>query len=222
MDWNLLLYSAPGIVFGLTVHEYAHAWTADKLGDPTAKNQGRLTLNPLRHLDLLGCLFLVFAGFGWAKPVVFNPNNLSRLRRDRALIAAAGPFSNLLLAALLMFLLMKFSALMGRAAPGDALSSFVETHEHAVDMAVKMVFTGASINLGLFVFNLIPLPPLDGSHIVFCGLNLSPAFESALTKIGVVALVAVLIIERQTGADILPIGKMVHAIVRFVFPHIGA
>jgi Zn-dependent protease len=194
---------------------------ADRLGDPTAKSQGRLTLNPLRHLDLFGCLFLVFAGFGWAKPVVFNPGNLAHPRRDRALIAAAGPVSNLLLAAGLILVLMKFAAFMGSAGPGSGLAAFVAAHEQAVDVAVKMVFTGASVNLGLFVFNLIPLPPLDGSHIVFCGLNLPPGLESALTRFGAIALVAVLIIENQTHADILPIGKMVRYIVHLVFPHMG-
>jgi len=222
MDWSLLIYTLPGIVLGLTIHECAHAWMADRLGDSTAKDLGRLTLNPLRHLDLFGCLFLVFAGFGWAKPVVFNPNNLAHPRRDRALIAAAGPVSNLLLAAVLMFALMQFAAFMGRSAPGDGLAAFVASHEVAVDMAVKVFFTGASVNLGLFVFNLIPLPPLDGSHIVFCGLNLSPQLESSLLKFGALALVGVIILERQTGADILPIGKMVRLIVHFVFPHMGA
>ena len=222
MDWSRVIYAMPGIVLGLTVHECAHAWMADRLGDSTAKGLGRLTLNPLRHLDLLGCLFLVFAGFGWAKPVVFNPNNLAHPRRDRALIAAAGPVSNLLFAAVLMFVLMQFAAFMGRSVPGDGLAAFVASHEAAVDKAVKVVNTGVFINLGLFVFNLIPLPPLDGSHIVFCGLNLPPWLESALTRFGVLALVVVLILERQTGADILPIGKVVRLIVHFVFPHMGA
>lgn len=222
MNWDLILYAVPGIVVGLTVHEYAHAWMAVSLGDPTAKDQGRLSLNPLRHLDLFGCLFLLFAGFGWAKPVVFNPENLAHRRRDRALIAAAGPLSNLLLAAVLMFILMKFAALMGSASPGGGLSAFVAAHEAAVDSAVRMVFAGASINLGLFVFNMIPLPPLDGSHIVFCGLDLPAWLEMKLTKFGAVALFALLFFERQTDTDLLPIGKMVHAIVRFVFPNAGA
>ncbi len=218
MDWDNAIFSLPGVLLGLTVHECAHAWMAFTLGDPTARDAGRLSFNPLRHLDPLGTLLLIFAGFGWAKPVIFNPANLAHPRRDRALIAAAGPFSNLMLAALLMFLLMKIAAFADTA----GVATFMEAHETAVDAVVKMAFTGAVVNLGLFVFNLIPIPPLDGSHIVFCGLNPPPWLEAMLTRFGGVALVVILVVERQTGEDILPIGKFIHAIIHFVFPQLGA
>src|SRR5215510_6279424 len=97
MDWKSILYSTPGILLGLTVHEFCHAFCAWKLGDSTARDQGRITLNPLKHIDIIGFLFIIFAGFGWAKPVQFNPHNLAHPRRDKALIAAAGPLSNFIL-----------------------------------------------------------------------------------------------------------------------------
>jgi Zn-dependent protease len=218
MEWHNVLFSLPGILLGLTVHECAHAWMAFTLGDPTARDAGRLSFNPLRHLDPLGTLLLLFAGFGWAKPVMFNPANLSRPRRDRALIAAAGPCSNLLLAAFLMFLLMKVAALAGTG----PVAVFIAAHEAAADVTVKLLFTGALVNLGLFIFNLIPLPPLDGSHILFCGLNPPPWLETALTRFGGIALVVIIIAERQTGETILPIGPFIRAIVHFVFPQMGA
>lgn len=93
-DYFWLFRSLPAVIIGLTVHELAHAYTAYKLGDMTAKNDGRLTLNPLKHIDPLGFILIVIAGFGWAKPVSFNPDNLKNKHRDEILISLAGPFSN--------------------------------------------------------------------------------------------------------------------------------
>jgi Zn-dependent protease len=114
MNWQNIIYSLPGIILGLTVHEYSHALAAYKLGDYTARDQGRLSFNPLRHIDIIGFLFIIFAGFGWAKPVQFQPGNLRRPRRDKALIAAAGPLSNFLLALILIFLIKGYLAWRGR------------------------------------------------------------------------------------------------------------
>ena len=98
MDFAEMIKIIPAAIIGLTVHEFAHAFTAYKLGDDTAKNDGRITLNPLKHIDWLGLLLIVIAGFGWAKPVMFNPEKLKNKHRDEILISISGPISNFLLA----------------------------------------------------------------------------------------------------------------------------
>jgi Zn-dependent protease len=201
MDWENTLYSIPGVLLGLTVHEYCHAFCAWKLGDSTAKDQGRITLNPLMHIDIIGFLFIVIAGFGWAKPVQFNPQCLRHPRRDKALIAAAGPASNLVLGIILIFIfkgLITFRfGLSGKIA----------------DAVVICILNAAVINFGLFVFNLIPIPPLDGSHIVFSGMNLSPETEYRIMRIGAPLLFIIMIIQNRMNITIIPVGKIVRAIV---------
>jgi Zn-dependent protease len=201
MNWESTLYSIPGVLLGLTVHECCHALTAWKLGDSTARDQGRITMNPLRHIDLIGFLFLVFAGFGWAKPVQFNPARLRCPRRDKALIAAAGPLSNLALGIILVFLLKLFLSL------GHNLN------EGLFRLVLLTLFYGVTINFGLFVFNLIPLPPLDGSHIVFSGLNLRPETEGRIMRIGAPLLFVILIVQNRAGINILPISRIVMALM---------
>ena len=144
------------LVIAFTVHEFAHAWAATELGDPTARYQGRLTLNPLVHLDPLGSLLLLVAGFGWAKPVPFNPYNLRYGPRiGTALVAAAGPASNFLMA-MVAAIPLRF----GLAAQPDIFgaSRFLPT---LPGFLTDFIF----INLLLLFFNLIPLPPLDGHKV---------------------------------------------------------
>lgn len=138
----------------LPVHEFAHALVATKLGDKTAKYSGRLTLNPLAHLDLFGALMLIIAGFGYAKPVPVNTNNFKNRKLGIGVTAFAGPFSNLLLAfvfSLVYCAIFRF----GSPAQGSAI--------HAI--AVFCLYV-VQINVSLAVFNLIPIPPLDGSRII--------------------------------------------------------
>jgi Zn-dependent protease len=184
--------------------------------------QGRLSFNPLKHIDLIGFLFLIFAGFGWAKPVQFNPENLKSPRRDKALIAAAGPASNFLLALIFIFMVKGYQALLEYAyfSVSDTLYSFLSSG--FFPHLVMIILQAAVINLGLFIFNLIPLPPLDGSHIVFSGLNLKPETERLIMKIGAPLLFIILIIGNRTSLDILPIGKLVWAIVGLFFPELKA
>jgi Zn-dependent protease len=149
---QMLLLMVPGLLLAVTVHEVAHGWVAERLGDPTARLAGRLTLNPLPHIDPLGALAFVLAGFGWARPVPVNARNLRRPVRDMACVAAAGPLSNFVVAFLGLVLLVLTSRLV------DA--PFVA---RPVAGMLRYVYT---FNLGLAIFNLIPLPPLDGGHFL--------------------------------------------------------
>lgn len=139
------------IVIAITVHEFAHAKTADHLGDPTPNLQGRVTLNPMVHIDLYGLLLLIVAGFGWGKPVQFDPFNLKHQRRDAALISLAGPTSNIIIASLCSLLLNLFNLL---------------NLYHAATIGSILLIPLIMINLVLAVFNLFPIHPLDGFKIV--------------------------------------------------------
>jgi Zn-dependent protease len=220
MNWQNIVYSLPGIILGLTVHEYSHALAAYKLGDYTARDQGRLSFNPLRHIDIIGFLFIIFAGFGWAKPVQFQPGNLSHPRRDKALIAAAGPLSNFLLALILIFIFKGYLALLEYLYISDRGGGMLFSifNSNLTYQLLMIVQRAVIINLGLFVFNLIPIPPLDGSHIVFSGFNLMPETEYRIMKLGAPLLFIIIIIQNRAGVTILPIGRLVNAILGVFFP----
>ena len=186
------------------MHEYCHAFAAYKLGDTTARDMGRLTLNPLKHIDPIGSLFIIFAGFGWAKPVLFNPGNLKNFRRDKALIAAAGPLSNFVLGMLLCFSIRAFVAFYSR--------NYFEPNAVMQHLFI-ILYYAASINFGLFIFNLLPIPPLDGSHIVFSGLNLPMETEARIRTIGMPVLFLILIVQNFLNITILPIGHAINALL---------
>lgn len=162
---NLTPYiiSIVAFIIALTFHEFCHALTAYMLGDPTAQRMGRLTLNPLSHIDPLGLLFLIIIRFGWARPVPFNPNNFTHPRLFSVLVGLAGPFSNLLLALICIFSLHHMPAYF----------SYQTTL-----LITEFLNISVWINVMLGVFNLIPLPPLDGSHLlrVLLPKNLLPAY----------------------------------------------
>lgn len=154
-----LLVSIPGVLIAITFHEFAHGLAAYKLGDNTAKNEGRLSLNPFAHLDPIGSLMLLFAGFGWGKPVHVNPRNYTRkmsMEKGEAIVSAAGPIMNILLAIIFTFI---YYAIY-RFAGAEFISSTVG------GIIMLLIAATISTNIGLGVFNLIPLPPLDGSKII--------------------------------------------------------
>ena len=154
-----LLLTIPGVLVAITFHEFAHGYVAYKLGDNTAKNEGRLTLNPFDHLDPIGSLMLLFAGFGWGKPVHVNPQNYTRkisMEKGEAIVSAAGPIMNFIIAIVLTFIYFTIYKFAGENFSSGTVGNII----------MLLINVTISINIGLGVFNLIPLPPLDGSKII--------------------------------------------------------
>ncbi len=152
------LLSLPIVLLSLSVHETAHGYIAYKLGDPTANSLGRLTLNPVKHIDPIGFICMVLVGFGWAKPVPINTRYFKKPKRDMALTAAAGPVSNLILA-LIFAILLRVEIELAPRFVTDQLS-------YNIFMWLNtFLFLGVRLNISLAVFNLIPIPPFDGSRI---------------------------------------------------------
>ncbi len=146
-DLSFLIISLPILLITITIHEFAHAWVADRMGDPTPRMAGRLTLNPISHIDPIGFLMLILVRFGWAKPVPINPYNFSDPRRGSLFVSLAGPLSNFLFAWILAILYRTLPVAFG-------------------EIVASILSYTIWINLALAVFNLIPIPPLDGSHIL--------------------------------------------------------
>lgn len=199
--WSLLdsnplvfvLYLA-ALVVAITFHEFAHARTADYLGDPTPRHQGRVSLNPMRHLDPFGMIFLLFAGFGWGRPVMFDPFNLKYPRRDAAIISLAGPASNILLAVILSIIMRIF--------PTPYLYPFIQ------------------LNVSLAVFNLLPIHPLDGFKVVGGVLPPERAHEwYSLERYGIIFLIF-LILPISNGTSMLSwvIGPPIQFLMSLLVP----
>lgn len=183
----LMLLTLPAILLSLSIHEAAHGYVAYKLGDPTAKNLGRLTLNPLKHINLFGFISMLFFRVGWANPVPINTRNFKNPRRDMAISAAAGPISNLCLATIFTILLR--ITLIGINSISEGALVIVgnrywideSLRENTLFMVLSlfavMFFLGISLNINLMFFNLIPLPPLDGSRIAYIFLPTETYFK---------------------------------------------
>jgi Zn-dependent protease len=194
-DLYRILVTLPGIILGLTIHEYFHAYIAHRCGDNTSKDQGRVTLNPLKHIDPLGFILLIVVGFGWAKPVNFTESNLRNPKTDVIKIALAGPLSNALLAMLLSVI---FSLL---------LSSGI--FSSSSQFGYNLLLYAIQINWILFVFNLIPIPPLDGSHLFTHPLRKHPGLYKGLYQYGTMVLIGILILQSYLKIMILPIFPIV-------------
>jgi Zn-dependent protease len=187
LDPAVLLFRAIALLVAATVHEFAHAYVADRLGDSTPRSQGRLTLNPLAHLDPLGTLLILIAGFGWAKPVQINPANFGDWRRDSILVAAAGPLANI---TLLFVLGVPYK--LGVLEP-DFLGV------SGVGLLGQIIW----INAMLAVFNLIPIPPLDGSKILMGLLPPAQAVSYARLQPYGVLILLLLVMTPLLGSVIL-------------------
>ncbi len=179
------------ILLALTVHEAAHAWVAKKLGDPTAEMEGRITLNPLAHLDPMGTVLFLLVGFGWGRPVPVDPRNFRNPVRDNAIVALAGPVSNLVIACACMAGLMLLpEAVVGQGAGLRLLKLFLQS--------------SLALNLALMAFNLLPVAPLDGSKAVapLIPLRYLDRYEEFL-RIGPWVLLGILLLENLFGVPVL-------------------
>jgi len=189
------------LVVGITVHEFSHALTAHLQGDPTPASQGRLSLNPLRHLDPLGTLFLIIAGFGWGKPVEFNSRYLKNPRLGSVLVGLAGPAANLIL--VIVF--------------GLALRGLLASNLFSEDSGIFIFLSSLVLmNLVLLAFNLIPIPPLDGSKLLLAILpQRMHSLSSWLNRVGPFLLFALIIIDRLL--PISPLGRLFGWLVEVTF-----
>lgn len=176
LDVNTLMYRAPALLIALSMHEYAHAAVSDALGDPTPEREGRLTINPLAHLDVMGTLLLVICGFGWAKPVMIDPRYYRNYRSDVLKVSFAGPGMNLFLAFLSILLITIFGRIGMLGEGGFRFLQWI-----------------AMYNVWFAFFNLIPVPPLDGSKIVsmFLPGEWSWKFENFNARYGFIILMLI-------------------------------
>ncbi len=182
---NLLLW-VPGLLLALTFHEFSHGMVAYKLGDPTPERAGRLTLNPLAHLDVMGTIALFLFHFGWAKPVPINPHFLRNPKRDMIYIAIAGPAANFILA-IIAGIIVKILSAIGQSGT----------------IPWYMTVYTMDINVILMTFNLIPIPPLDGSKILFGLTNINPRTIYNLERMGPMILLGIIILGSMSGFNIL-------------------
>jgi Zn-dependent protease len=191
------LLVAAALIVSLTIHEFSHAFVAEKLGDPTPRIQGRISLNPLAHLDPLGTLAILFVGFGWGKPVEFDPYNLRHPKRDAGLIAAAGPISNLLVATL------------------TAVALHIASFPDFVAGALALV---VATNVGLAIFNLIPVHPLDGGKILIAlaPRDVAREWDAILHQYGSMILLFLIIPWSGRSAVGSLISPIVNAILKFL------
>ena len=200
-----LLLSLPIVLLALSVHETAHGYMAYRLGDPTARNLGRLTLNPLKHLDPMGFLCMVLFRFGWAKPVPVNPRNFRHYKRDMILVALAGPLSNFLMAvvAVAIFRVSLF---------------FVTDYNALFALYLILIDVIASVNISLMVFNLLPIPPLDGSRL---WSSLLPGKWAYFLEVNSRYVTMGLFVLLMTGALDVPLALLHNGVFTLLFTVFG-
>jgi Zn-dependent protease len=196
----------PAILIGLSFHEFAHAYAAVRLGDPTPKFQKRVTLNPIAHIDIFGFLALIFIGFGWGKPVEINPNNFKNIRRDSLIVDVAGVTVNLILSIIFAGVLRLLVVYQY-----DFLSTSLGS------LVTQMIFAIITINIVLMIFNLLPIPPLDGFGILTEIFNLrEKEFYYQIYDKGFVILLLLLIFN-ITGLVLVPAVEFVYSLVMGIF-----
>lgn len=223
-----LLLRIPAVVLALSLHEAAHGFVAYKLGDPTARNLGRITINPLKHLDPIGAIAMLVFGIGWAKPVPINTRYFKKPKRDMALSSAAGPLCNLLqgligTVLLFVFVRLEMSKLVISGLESEYVGSFCwwlveygETGQKVVGILLFMLYIYAIINFSLFLFNLIPIPPFDGSRLAFA--LLPDKYYFGIMKYEQYIMIILLIIF-WFGGNIL--GTVFGAFTDFIFSLFG-
>jgi len=178
-----VILTLASVIAALSIHEFAHAWVAWKLGDTTAESEGRLTLNPLAHIDPWGFLFLVLAGFGWGKPVMVDNRNFRWKKWGTAAVSFAGPLSNFLFAAAIMGTLVILST---------AGLSIIQSSQN---LGIEFIFRLALINVMLGAFNLLPIPPLDGSKVFYAIANIPIEWQEKAEQYGPLLLLAIILID---------------------------
>ena len=201
-DFDIMSFIAglPGLILAMAVHEYAHARAAVALGDITPRMMGRLTLNPLAHIDPIGLLMLILAHFGWAKPVMINPRNFKNYKRDDILVSLAGPAANLLLAFLTLVVLLIYSKFFGRMSQGTYL-------------VLQLIVL---YNINFAIFNMIPLPPLDGSHILKHFLPARYAYRYAQIERYSFFILIVFVMTPVLTYILIPLQQLVWFIFRMI------
>lgn len=193
------------LIVAITIHEFSHALLADSLGDPTPRLQGRLTLNPLAHLDPLGTIMLIIARFGWGKPVVFDPFNLRNPRRDAALISLAGPISNLILATVCAIIVR---VLFSVQAPGSSSGALVNF------FVIGLLEPIIALNVVLAIFNLVPIHPLDGFKIV--GGILPEEYAHQWNELEPYGLIFLLFLILPIFGGVSPISQLISPVINFI------
>ena len=194
-----MLLSLPAIIVAFSFHEWGHAYAAYRLGDPTAKNLGRMTVNPIAHIDPIGFLLLLIVGFGWAKPVPVNPRNFSNYKRDDIIVSLSGVTMNLIIAIVFAFI---FVLMIKLQVTNEVLYTIISAF--------------ITINIGLMLFNIIPVPPLDGSH-VFLSLfasKLSSKFLMFYQQYRYYLMLVVVIVLNRTGILEIAIGGIANLLVQ--------
>jgi Zn-dependent protease len=200
---DIAIIAIPALIC-ITIHELAHGYVAYRLGDNTAKDMGRLTLNPIKHIDPIGLAMILVIGFGWAKPVPVNMGNFKNPKVGMALTALAGPLSNIILAFIVIFIFVLLPA------PQDMVSVFI------MQIIVRM----ALLNVALAIFNMLPIPPLDGSKILFSLLPENLYYKlMRYERYGMILLLAIMLLGTFTGINL--IGNIVSSPANSFFIHVS-